>query len=128
MATAARVQDIDALKAFRASMLTFAEKASNSLGEADAELQRVTSWLENEQTSYWTSELRKRHTAVMKAKEALRFKQVFKSQTGARQSTVDEERAVAIAVRKYEEAEMKMANVKKWILQLHKESHLYRGS
>ena len=108
--------------------MTFSEKATAALGEADSEVQRVTMWLENEQTSFWTSELRKRQAAVMKAKEALRFKQIFKSPTGGKQSTVDEEKAVAVALRRFAEAEQKMNNVKKWMRQLHKESHIYRGA
>lgn len=124
----ARVQSIDAIRSFRAAMLTFAEKANVALGEADSEVQRVMTWLENEQTQFWSHELRKRHEAVEKAKEALRFKQVFKSQTGARQSTVDEEKILAIAQRRFAEAEQKMANTKKWIRQLQKEAHLYQGS
>jgi hypothetical protein len=78
--------------------------------------------------THWMSEGRKRQAAVMKAKEALRFKQIFKSPTGAKQSTVDEEKAVAVALRRFAEAEARMANVKKWIRQLHKEAHIYRGS
>jgi hypothetical protein len=128
MGNSANVQDIDALKAFRIALLTFADKATSALGEADSEVQRVTMWLESEQASYWTAELRKRQAAVMKAKEALRFKQIFKSPTGGKQSTVDEEKAVAVALRRFAEAEQKMANVKKWIRQLHKEAHIYRGA
>ncbi|HET6251176.1 MAG TPA: hypothetical protein VFE47_26070 [Tepidisphaeraceae bacterium] len=128
MSRSAKVQDIDALKEFRIALLNFAEKTTSALGEADSEVQRVTTWLENEQVSYWTSEMRKRHAAVMKAKEALRYKQIFKSPTGGKQSTVDEEKAVSVALRRLAEAEQKMANVKKWIVQLHKETHLYRGA
>jgi hypothetical protein len=128
MSRAANVHDIEALKSFRLALLRFAEKATNSLGEADAEVQRVTQWLENEASTHWTNEVRKRHAAVMKAKEALRYKQIFKSPTGGKQSTVDEEKAVQLALRRHAEAELKMANVKKWTRQLHKESHIYRGS
>lgn len=128
MSRSANVHDIEALKNFRLALLKFAEKATNSLGEADAEVQRVTQWLENEAASHWTNELRKRHEAVMKAKEALRYKQIFKSPTGGKQSTVDEEKAVQVALRRHAEAEQKLTSVKKWTRQLHKESHIYRGS
>src|SRR5665213_259368 len=128
MSKAARVESIDAIRLFRASLLTFAEKANVALGEAESEVQRVMSWLENEQTQHWTSELRKRQEAVAKAKEALRFKQVFKSQTGAKQSTVDEEKALAIAERRLTEAQQKMVNTKRWMRQLQKEAHVYRGT
>src|SRR5690348_8517940 len=128
MSRVAKVSDIDVLKEFRLSLLKFTEKATSAMGEADSEVQRVGMWLENEQTAFWASELRKRQTAVEKAKEALRLKQIFKSPTGGKQSTVDEEKALAIANRRMAEAVEKAANVKKWIRQLHKESHLYRGS
>ncbi|MDB5300525.1 MAG: hypothetical protein JWO87_2188 [Phycisphaerales bacterium] len=128
MSNSAKVQNVDVLKGFRLALHAFAEKANVALGEADSELQRVTTWLEHEQTAYWTAQLRKRHEAVLKAKEALRFKQIFKSPTGGRQSTADEEKAVQLAIRRFQEAEVKMANVKKWVRQLQKETHLYKGS
>ncbi|MDB5356066.1 MAG: hypothetical protein JWN24_2519 [Phycisphaerales bacterium] len=128
MSNSAKVQNVDVLKDFRLALYAFAEKANVALGEADSELQRVTTWLEHEQMAYWTTQLRKRHEAVLKAKEALRFKQIFKSPTGGRQSTADEEKAVQLAIRRFQEAEVKMANVKKWVRQLQKETHLYKGS
>src|SRR6185437_8991160 len=128
MSRSAKVQDIDSLREFRSAMLTFAEKASTAIGEAEGEVQRITIWLENEATTHWASEVRKRHAVVMKAKEDLRYKQIFKSPTGGKQSTVDEEKALAVAMRRFQEAEQKVVNVKKWIRQLHKESHQYRGS
>jgi hypothetical protein len=128
MSNSAKVQNVDVLKDFRTAMWTFAEKANVALGEAESELQRVTTWLEHEQMAYWTTQLRKRHEAVLKAKEALRYKQIFKSPTGGRQSTADEEKAVAVALRRFQEAEAKMANVKKWVRQLQKESHIYKGT
>lgn len=124
----AKVQDVEALKAFRLQLLTFAEKAGNAIGEADSEVARVTSWVENEMSTHWTSEVRKRQAAVVKAKEDLRFKQLFKSPSGGKQSTVDEEKALAKANARLAEAEQKVANVKKWIRQLHKEGHMYRGA
>ncbi len=71
MPGSARVHDPDALRRFRLALLNFSEKVTNSLGEAEAEIQRVTMWLENEQATYWAGELRKRQADVNKAKEAL---------------------------------------------------------
>src|SRR5665213_4637479 len=128
MSKVAKIQDVEALKEFRLALITFAEKATNAVGEADSEVQRVTSWVENEQTTYWSSEQRKRQAAVVKAKEDLRFKQLFKSPSGGKQSTVDEEKTLANCLRRLAEADQKIANVKKWIRQLHKEAHMYKGS
>ncbi|HWE04372.1 MAG TPA: hypothetical protein VG326_18350 [Tepidisphaeraceae bacterium] len=128
MSNAAKVQDVEALKEFRLALLTFAEKATNAVGEADSEVQRVTSWVENEQTTHWSNEQRKRQAAVVKAKEDLRFKQLFKSPSGGKQSTVDEEKTLATANRRLAEADQKILNVKKSIRLLHKEAHMYKGS
>ena len=70
----------------------------------------------------------KRQAAVVKAKEDLRFKQLFKSPSGGKQSTVDEEKTLANCLRRLAEADQKIANVKKWIRQLHQEAHMYKGS
>ena len=128
MSRSAKVESPDALKQFRLALLKFSEKATNALGEADGEVSRVTMWLENEQTIRWATEVRKRQEAVMKCREALRFKQIFKSPTGSKQSTVDEEKALSVALKRLGEAEQKALNVKKWIRQLHKEAHMYRGA
>jgi hypothetical protein len=91
-------------------------------------MQRVQMWVENEQSSHWQQQLRKRQDALVKAKEALRLKQIFKDVTGARQSYVDEEKAVSLALRRLQEAEQKLVNVKRWTRQLEKEINLYKGS
>jgi hypothetical protein len=128
MSKVAKVQDVEALKEFRLALITFAEKATNAIGEADSEVQRVTSWVENEQTTFWSNEQRKRQAAVVKAKEDLRFKQLFKSPSGGKQSTADEEKNLATALRRLAEADQKVLNVKKAIRLLHKEAHMYKGS
>jgi len=127
MSTVAKVGSIDALRQLRAAMVKFAETANAALGDAESEIQRVITWVEHDQTTYWSGQLRKRQDALVKAKEALRMKQIFKDSTGARQQTVEEEKAVMLATRRVQEAEQKMANVKRWSRQLEKEFHLYRG-
>jgi len=124
----ARVESIDAVRAFRAALFKFAEAASVALEDAESEMAQVLNWLENEQRTYWADQIRKRHETVEKCKEALRMKKLFKSPTGGRQSVTDEEKALAVAQRRLEEAQTKALNVKRHIARLQKEIHNYKGA
>lgn len=128
MAEGAKVHSIEAIKAFRTALWKFAEIANVALGDAESETNRVQIWLETEQPTYWQGQARKRHEAVEKAKEALRMKKLFKDPTGARQSYVDEEKALAAAMRRLEEANEKLAAIRKYIPRLQRETHLYKGA
>lgn len=127
MAVGARVENIEALKVFKIQLLKFAEKASASLEDAESELQRTVNWLEVEQPNYWASQIKKRHELLERAKEALRMKSLFKDATGRRPSAIDEERAVAAAKRKLEEAMAKAHATKQWAGKFMKEFLLYKG-
>lgn len=127
MAETARVGSIDAIKSFKIALWKFAEAANTALGDAEGEMTRTLQWVENEQSSYWASELRKRHTLVERCKEAVRMKKLFKDSTGGRQSVVDEEKALARALKLEEEAVQKIAVVKSWTRKLQKEILLYKG-
>jgi hypothetical protein len=123
----ANVKSIDALRNFRAALIKFAEITSSALTDADADVRSTLIWLERDQTVYWSSQIRKRHDALERAKEALRMKQLYKSPTGERQSVVDEMKAVQKAKAALEEAERKLANVKRSIQRLHKQMMEYQG-
>jgi hypothetical protein len=127
MSEGARVESLDAIKHFRQRILKFAETASNAMGEAEGDMHRTLVWLETEARTYWQHQLRARYEAVVKAKEAVRMKALYKDATGSRQSVVDEQRALAIAQKRLEEAEQKVAAVKRNTARLQKEIQLYRG-
>jgi hypothetical protein len=128
MSQTARVDSVDALKEFRVALIKFAEAANAALGDAESEVQRAQMWLENDQMSFWQSQIRKRTELVSRCKDALRMKKVFKDATGSRQSYIDEEKALAKATRMLEEAEQKMANTKSWARRFQKEAAAYKGS
>ncbi|MCY2951938.1 MAG: hypothetical protein NTU53_08165 [Planctomycetota bacterium] len=128
MATGARVESLDALRAFRTAMCKFGEAANIALCDAEAELQRTQTWLETEQASYWAGQIRKRQELVARCKEAVRMKTLFKNAAGSRDSAVDEQKALAVAMKQLEEATQKLANVKLWARRLAKELSLYKGA
>src|SRR3954468_1309867 len=127
MAEGARVDSIEVLRRFRAALWKFAESANLALGDAESELQRTLVWLETEQQTYWTHQVRTRSEAVTAAKDKVRQKQLFKDATGRVQSAVDEQKALAIAQRRLAEAQQKFENTRKWARRLQRELHNYKG-
>jgi hypothetical protein len=127
MGEGARVDSIDVLKEFKAALWKFQEAASSALGDAEAEMHRVLMWLQTEQDSYWTHQIRKREEIVTRCKEAVRMKKIFKDSSGRQQSAIDEEKALKIAMKRLEEAQEKLKYVRKWARLLPKEIEMYKG-
>ena len=123
----ARVDSIQALGEFRAGLWKFADVVQSALSEADADLRRTTVWLERDRSAYWKKQLEQRAEAVHQAKLALDHKRLYKTPTGGRYSIVEEQKALARARRRLEEAEQKTAAVARWRRRLEKESFEYRA-
>ena len=128
MTQGARIDSIDTLKHFRIALIKFAESASTALQDAESDIQQTMNWLETEQLSHWQTQVRKRHDIVERAKEAVRMKKLFKDSSGRTPSAVDEEKALRIAQARFEEAEQKLANVKKYSRVLQREIQTYKGA
>jgi hypothetical protein len=127
MSDTARVESIDAIKDFRVHLAKFQEMAGRALGDADSDVNKTVRWLEGEGLNFWTSTIRKRQEQLAKAEEAFRFKRLYKDSSGATPSAVEEQKAVQLAKKRLEEAQNKLANVKRWTRQLQKEITNYRG-
>jgi hypothetical protein len=123
----ARIDNVDALREFRTRLVKFQEIVQVALADAEGEMQRVLVWLETEANTYWSGQIRKRHEAVEKAKDAVRQKKLFKSPTGSTQSAVEEEKMLRMAQKKLEEAEEKLKNVRRYTPRLQKEISIYKG-
>lgn len=127
MSRQARVESVDALKKFRAALCKFAETAAVSLDEADAEIRRTQHWVYHEQQSHWKRQLQKRTELHARAKSALTRKKLMKTPLGGRYSCTEEEKALAVAERKLEEARQKIENVRKWRRMLDEEGRSYQA-
>ena len=123
----AKVESTDAIKAFRRALIKFAELANSALTDAEADAGHTLMWLETEQRTYWTNNVRKASELVSRCEDAVRQKKIFMDSSGRPQSAVDEEKALAKAKRLKEHAEEKAANVKKYAPRLHREILLYKG-
>ena len=121
MSQFARVDSIDVIKHFRVAMWKFAEASNVALGDAESEITRTLNWLENEQLSFWESQIRSRwRCGGQKAQEAVRHKKLFKTAINPNPSTHEEEKALRLAQKRFAEAQMKLANTKKHVRQLRK--------
>src|SRR5690348_6418592 len=97
--TQANVQSIDALRAFRVALIKFAETGNIAMSAAESDVDRTLNWLQRDQTTFWSNQVRKRQDIVVRCEEAVRQKRIFKNIDGTTPSAVDEQKALAKAKR-----------------------------
>jgi hypothetical protein len=127
MGDQASIESFEALRQLRTAVCRFAEVVGAGLDEADAELQRAGNWVKHEQTAYWKRESQRRAELVVQAKSALTRKKMQKTALGSRPSCVEEEKALALALRRVEEAKQKTARVRHWTRKLDEEVYRYQA-
>ena len=123
----ARVEDLEAIRMFRATLVKFIESGGAALTDAESEITKRMGWLEGEQSSYWQNAIRKMQEKVTSCKEAVRMKKLFKDSAGKSQSAFDEEKKLKQAQTMLAHAEEKLANTRRWAKQLQREHLMYRG-
>jgi len=128
MSDTARIHSIDAVRAFKTSLVKFAETANVALSSAEGELRRMMVWLESEQLMHWQTQIRKRQEALTRAKDAVRQKMLFPDSTGRTPTPVEEWKQQRLCQQRLEEAEQKLVNTKRAIRLLEKEMQVYKGS
>lgn len=106
----ARVTSVEALEAFRTSLILYVSKARPTLEEVSSDVVRTRLWLENDQRTYWRGEIRRRTKELEEAKETL----YRASLASLRHPTVAEQMAVRRAKESLEEAESKLKLIRKW--------------
>ncbi len=127
MGEIAKISSIDALKNFRASLIMFRDVCRQSLAGAESEMLGAIKWLRHDQIGYWRAEQLKRNEKLRQAKSALAQKKLYKTPTGGRYSYVDEEKALAKAKARMEEADEKYENCRRWAKKLEDERALFKG-
>jgi len=110
MATNAKITSVDAIEAFRASLIIFLNKAHSALDQELDEIRRVRSWIQNDQRTRWENEVRKRARVLAQAEQEL----LSARMTKAADNLTLQQMAVNKAKRALEEAEDKMRKVKLW--------------
>lgn len=111
MATHAKVTSVEALEAFRASLIVFLNKAHSSVDQVSDEVRRVRSWLQHDQRTHWEGEVRRRARDLAQAEQEMMSARMTK----ALDNLSAQQQAVNKARRSLEEAQDKMRKIKLWI-------------
>jgi DNA repair exonuclease SbcCD ATPase subunit len=111
MATQAKVTSIDALEAFRASLIVFLNKTHSALDQVSDEIRRTRGWIQNDQRTHWENETRRRARALAQAEQEL----LSARMTKALDNLSAQQAAVHKAKRALDEAQEKMRKVKLWM-------------
>jgi len=106
----AKVTSVDAIEAFRSSLIVFLSKARPTLEEISSDVQRTRMWLEGEQRDHWEKETKRRRRELEQAQGELFSARLSKLQKASAAQYMAVHRAQA-ALR---EAEEKQRLLKKW--------------
>ena len=112
--SSANVRSVEALKDFKLAMVTFAEEARVGLDSVQMELRRYRDWLERDQLGYWKSQIKHWQEQVSMARTELHRRQLSAQNSDAISDTEQKE-ALQKAKRRLDEAEEKVAVIKKLI-------------
>ncbi len=110
MADSAKVSSVDAIEAFRASLVLYLAKAKPALEQVSAEVSRTRAWVQTSQRAHWEHELKLRRRKLEEANAELFNARLSQFQN----STLLHTMAVQKAQRAVAEAETKLAMLKKW--------------
>jgi len=110
MAGQAKITSVEAIELFRAALIVFTSQARPALEEASSEVLRSRLWLENDQRRFWQNELRNRNKKLEQAQQEL-----FTARLSEFQETTSlQQMAVNRARRAVQDAEAKLAALKRW--------------
>ena len=126
MAEQARVQSIEALNRFRAAVAEFGDGARNALGGIDIELRRVRDWLEHEQPRYWKGQIKLWDQRMAEARAALHRKNLQRTD-GFVPDVTQEKEALRLCKMRIEQAERKLASIRRWVPQFQHALSEYQG-
>jgi chromosome segregation ATPase len=110
MADRAKVDSLEALEAFRSSVVLFTERAGKALDEVGDGVRRTRVWLQQEQHNHWLREKKRRERKLEQAEQELYSSRLSPLQD----SGTEAQMMVRRARREIEEAEAKLRMIKKW--------------
>jgi DNA repair ATPase RecN len=111
MADQAKVTSIDALEAFRASLIVFLTRARRALDDSSEDVRRTRQWVQHDQRQHWENELRRRIKKLEQARQELMSARLAVQQSSA---VAVRQLAVAKAEREIAEVEAKLGKLKGW--------------
>ena len=113
MATQAKITSLEALDAFRSSLIVFQSKARRSMDDVGDEVRQTRQWLQHEKRLHWETEIRQRTKKLAQAEQELLSAKL----AGHRDALIVRQAVVQRAKQALAEAEGKLHAVKKWMMQ-----------
>ncbi len=126
MAKAANVRSLEALKDFRVALIKFIDKAKRAVSTSDSEVMRTQMWLDGQQSSHWSVEIRKAEVGLANAKSEL-FRASISQPDNPRGPT-DQVRLVRKRKQEIEFARKKLDTTKRWARIFEHNSNEYKGA
>ena len=124
----ANLQSIHVLENTRAAFIRCREDVGLALAEADSEVDRLVTWLQNDRVMYWRGRVNRLREDMNNARSALFRKETVTSSKDSKPSTVDERKALAKVKDMLEDAERRAARTKTWALNFPREQALFKGA
>lgn len=111
MSTGAKVRSIEALEAFRSTLLLYLARGSAALDDVTQDIVRVRIWLETDRRVHWQREIRRRRALAAQAEQELTTARLW----GDPAAITDRKRALARARETLREAEEALERVRRWL-------------
>jgi AcrR family transcriptional regulator len=106
----AKVTSLEALEAFRASLIVYLTRANRALDEVSDEVMRTRLWVQTDRREHWEGEMRRR-AKVFEEKQA----EFFSARMSPLQEATQAEQFAALKARRaLDEAEARLSVIKKW--------------
>ena len=124
----ANLQSIDVLERTRNAFIHCQEELGLALAEADSEIDRLVTWLQNDRMMYWRTRINRLREDVNNARSALFRKETVTSSKDSKPSTVDERKALAKVKAMLEDAERRATQTKVWARNFPHDKALFKAA
>ena len=106
----AKVQSLEAIEAFRASLIVYLDKARSALDDISDDVMRTRMWVQDDKRTYWEAEIKRRMRDLERKQAALFDARLsFMERSGMAEAA-----AARQAKQVLEEASERLSMVKKW--------------
>lgn len=107
----AQITSIEALETFRAALIVYVSKARPALEEVSSDIMRTRLWLQDDRTSHWEGQVKKRQRLFEQAQAALFSVRLSNNNEATSTAQFNYHRAR----RSLDEAQERLRKVKTWI-------------
>jgi hypothetical protein len=124
--TSANISDPEVIRTFRAHLAVFLKMCSAALGSRASELNRTRDWLRGEQLMHWKNQAMRREEAYQNARRLwleaeAAVTEGMHGRGPGKPSSIEERIDMDRARRRRDEAEEKLALVRRWLVRLDQE-------